>query len=74
VAAATTEGDEVVVAFLPNGMGKFYCVRMLAESENRVPHLRRSFFAPKVGYRAEHDPFSRDGECRDFRCRENGPP
>ena len=34
----------------------------LVQQQRRVPHLRRSFIAPKVGHRAQHDPFSRDME------------
>ena len=41
-------------------MGLFLVLETAAKASNcRVPHLRRSFIAPKVGNRAEHDPFLR---------------
>jgi hypothetical protein len=32
---------------------------MMGDRKNWVPHLRRGFIAPKVGYRAKHDPLFR---------------
>ncbi len=39
---------------------------------SRVPHLRRSLIAPKVGHRAKHDPVASDVQFGRKRIRRNG--